>query len=176
MRSAAKVLSRFVSVWLLSAPGLVCANGGGLHESFFSSWWGEGKVSLKATVEYDPVLLWSTSIGGKYRLLRVVLENAPDAPPVRFSKQADTFEILADRRIKGILDLESSLGSAAWDSLPAQVRKALVYPAELKPNSARAVYVLVPIDELTTEPTEFSFVIRSLPRPLQIGKKPATKA
>lgn len=178
MRSAAKVLGSFASVWLLVMACVVYANGGGLHAKFFSSWWGEGKVPLKATVEYDATLLWSTSIGGKFRLLRAVLENAQDAPVVRFSKDADTFEVVLrnGNKVKGILDLRSSFDPRDWDALPPKVREALVYPTELKSNSARAVYIVVRVEDLVEEPAGFNYVIRSLPRSLRIEEKPATRA
>jgi hypothetical protein len=178
MRAASKVYIGLASVWLWLAAGFVYANGGGLHPIFFSSWWGSEKRPLKATLEYDPVQLWSTSVGGKYKLLRVVLENAEDAPAVRFSKATDTFEIILKNgsKVKGILDLEPSFDAKAWDALPPSVRESLVYPAELKPNAARAVYVLLSTQELTSEPAGFDYTIRSLTQILQIRQKPATKA
>jgi hypothetical protein len=167
-----------MSAWLLAAAGWVHANGGGLRAEFFSSWWGTDNAPLKATVEFDLALLWSTSVDGKYRMFRVVLENAASAPAVAFSKDADAFEVTLHngKVVKGILDVAAAMDPAAWDALPAGVRKSLAYPRELEANSARAIYVLVPIQEMVEGPKSFTYAIRSQANPLRIGQKPATRA
>lgn len=178
MRNVVKVAGSFAWLWLLPFAYAVFANGGGLHPNIFSSYWGRAKAPLRATVEYDPVLLWSTSVDGKFRLLRVVLENGDKAPAVRLSKDADSFEVVlkSRKKIRAALDLEGSFDVKTWDGLPPKVRADLIYPVELSPNSARAVYVLVRIEDFTDEPASFTYVIRSLPEPLELRREPAMQA
>ena len=163
---------------LLLITTLAHANGGGLHAIVLSSWWGGGPVPFKASVEYDPVQLLGTTVGGKYRLLRVLVENGSNAPLVRFSKGEDVFEVTVkgNVKVKGILDAKAGVESDTWDELPLPVRQALLYPTELAPGTAKVVYVLVPKAALTDEPVEFKYAIRSLAEPLLIQRRPATAA
>lgn len=141
---------------------------------------------IRLSIEVERVTFLLSSIEGRYRLIRLRVENATQTPLV-LSRQNDRIEArLRDgRSLSGILDLRAA-DSAYWDGLDAQQRQTLAYPERIEAGRAPAgetvrpevvyLYVFLPAEGFTTLPKMFIYRIASLPQAIEMPLPPETAA
>ena len=107
-----------------------------------------------------------TSVRGKYKLLRIDVENLCDKN-IELSSKDDTmlFEFLQDgdfKDVQGILDVGKQ-DPEFWDSLDVEMRRVLVYDGLLMKGETKTVFVFIPNGEhLKSMPRRVKYKIESL--------------
>lgn len=157
-------MSRLLAT-LLTLAVVGTASGGrvGLTPSFRAELnRGDGEVCA-FLIEIDPVLFRLGTFAGKYKVLRMEVENfgqraielnpSRDAVYVHFDGR--------DRPVVGILDL-SRADPETWNHLPLDLKIALAYPQGIEPQQPRVVYVFLPAPDLDDLPSEIDYRIHSL--------------
>lgn len=113
---------------------------------------GEAPKDILFSIDLDRHAFRLTTWGGKYRLVRVRIENRGDQA-VRFSSADD--EVHAVRGGKRVAaQLTPSQGAPdLWERLDPAMRHDLVYPMGLGPKNETIVYLFFPAEALS-EPFE----------------------
>lgn len=167
----------------VSAP--LAAGGGALNdpqETYSSEFIGPDRpvapdtagVSARVTVQFVAYEL--NAVGGKYRLIPVLLRIGARPAPLALSIEQDSLVVLsAGRRIPASFRL-SALDRPLWDALSPEMKKRLTYPEQLNPNSASVVYAFVAISDLPGPPERFEYTIKALPAPLLLLPEPKKAA
>ena len=131
-------------------------------------------VAASTTVQFVPFAL--NSVGGKYKLVALLLRVGARPVPLALSLDQDRLVVLSKgKRIAASFQL-SALDRPLWDALPPETKKSLTYPEQLNPNSAAVVYAFVPLAELQGSPEGFEYTIKSLSAPLMLVPEPKKKA
>lgn len=146
----------------------------------------DSQEELRCSIEVEPIAFLLGSVQGRYKLVRMRVENATRKPLV-LSRQSDRIEAhFADgRSLSGIVDLRA-VDSAYWDSLESDLRQTLAYPERIEAGGAPAggsirpeivyLYVFLPAEGFTTLPRMFVYNIASLPQAIEILLPPETAA
>jgi hypothetical protein len=122
---------------------------------------GPGKT-CQFEVEFEPLLFRLTTMRDKYRLIRVIVRNTSDRKLV-LSLTADRMEVqLPAGPRPAVLNLGTH-DPELWDSLPADLRKALAYPGSVDAGEERSVFVFIPATEPAATPLALRYTIASLP-------------
>lgn len=113
-------------------------------------------------VEIEPVLLRLSSVAGKYKLIRLEVENKGDRP-VALSHESDEVVLHFGGRdpVHAILDL-FEVDPAFWDDLPAELRTILAYPQSVEPDHARNIYLFLAETGLEAVPLGIEYRISSV--------------
>lgn len=162
----AALLAVFVLALLL--PARTAANGGKAKMLRL-----EDRVSMEGgrichfLCEIDPTLFPLLTLKDRYKVARIQVRN--DARQrVVLSRQTDTVELVfGERRLPGIVDLAQH-DAALWDLFSPDLRKALLYPAEVEPGEEESLFVFVPAGGVDTPPREIRLTIATLPRPVTL--------
>jgi hypothetical protein len=131
-------------------------------------------VNASVTVQFVSYAL--NSVGGKYRLIPLLLRIGPRPAPLTLAIDQDRLVVLAGgKKIPASFQL-SALDRPLWDSLSPETKKRLTYPEQLSPNSAAVVYAFVPLADLPGPPDGFELTIKSLAAPLTLLPEPKKAA
>jgi hypothetical protein len=123
---------------------------------------GDGEVCT-FLIEIDPVLFRIGTFAGKYKVLRMEVENfGRSAIQLNPSRDAISVHFPGRDPVSGVLDL-SRADPETWNLLPLDLKIALAYPQGIEPRQARAVYVFLPAPDLDDLPSEIDYRIHSLP-------------
>lgn len=138
------------------------------------------------SIELEPVSFVLTSVAGKYRMLRVRVENTGEE--LSLSSARDVLDLVLvdadhERRVRGILDLQRS-DPTFWDGLDVGMREVLAYPTSIraaKESEARRdgvvryLYAFFPVDQVSTAPEEFELALAGAEGPIAIRRPRAAK-
>jgi len=184
--SLGTVVTRVMGGLMVAASATVslAAGGGALNdpqETYSSAWVGPERpvapdegVVVSTTVQFVSYAL--NSVGGKYKLVALLLRIGARPAPLALSIDQDRLVVLSQgKRIPASFQL-SALDRPLWDALPPETKKSLTYPEQLSPNSAAVVYAFVPLADLQGPPEGFEYTIKSLPAPLKMLPEPKKKA
>jgi len=117
--------------------------------------------------ELDPTLFPLLTLKDRYKVARIQVRNGARQRLV-LSRRTDTVELVFEERgLPGIVDLAQH-DAALWDLFSPELRKALVYPAEVEPGEEESLFVFVPAGGVDTPPREIRLSIASLPRPVTL--------
>jgi len=131
-------------------------------------------VIASVTVQFVSYAL--NSVGGKYKLIPLLMRIGARPAPVTLAIDQDRLVVLSNsKKIPASFQL-SALDRPLWDSLPPEMKKRLTYPEQLSPNSAAVVYAFVPLTDLVGAPEGFEYTIKSLPTPLLLLPEPKKAA
>jgi hypothetical protein len=112
--------------------------------------------------ELEPLLFRLATVRGKYRVVRIRIQNASDKRLV-LSLTNDRMELrLASGMRPALLDLGVH-DPELWDSLPPELRGSIAYPRGVDPGEEESVFAFVPIGDAVSEPLAFRYTIASLP-------------
>lgn len=167
-----------------SATASLAAGGGALNdpqETYSTERIGPERAATPdqgviASITVQVVSYALNSVGGKYKLLPLLLRIGPRPAPLALSIEQDSLVVLnAGKKIPASLRL-SALDRPFWDSLSPEMKKRLTYPEQLSPNSATVVYAFVPQTDLVGIPEGFEYTVKSLAAPLLLMPEPKKKA
>jgi len=131
-------------------------------------------VNASVTVQFVSYAL--NSVGGKYRLIPLLLRIGPRPAPLALAIDQDRLVVLAGgKKIPASFQL-SALDRPLWDSLSPETKKRLTYPEQLSANSASVVYAFVPLADLPGPPDGFELTLKSLAAPLTLLPEPKKAA
>ena len=134
---------------------------------------------VRATAQVDNRLFLFTTFQGKYKVVRIRIDNTRSPQAIPLSRTADRIEIVgldratsAQIRVPGILDL-SATDPLLWDGLDTATREVLAYPVSVPAREEESVFVFIPDGALDVVP-EFRYSIDALPvGPLRLREPPA---
>jgi hypothetical protein len=167
-----------------SATASLAAGGGALNdpqETYSTERIGRERVpgqeeSVIASVTVQFVSYALNSVGGKYKLIPLLMRVGARPAPVALAIDQDRLVVLSNgKKIPASFQL-SALDRPLWDSLAPDMKKRLTYPEQLSPNSAAVVYAFVPMADLAGPPEGFEYTIKSLPAPLLLLPEPKKAA
>jgi hypothetical protein len=130
---------------------------------------------LLVETRLDPVTFALTAFEGKYRIVRVEVENRTndridlDAASDKFVAQIDP-----NKTASGVLDLSVADGTL-WDKIDKERRKLLAYPKTIERKARVSVYVFFPRDQLPDIPASFEWKVADGSRTFQLHRPPPTK-
>jgi len=131
-------------------------------------------VTASVTIQFVSYAL--NSVGGKYKLIPLLLRIGARPAPVALAIDQDRLVVLSGgKKIPASFQL-SALDRPLWDSLSPETKKRLTYPEQLSPNSAAVIYAFVPMADLAGPPDGFEYTIKSLPVPLLLLPEPKKAA
>jgi hypothetical protein len=129
----------------------------------------EAGPPVRVTANLDSRLFLLTAFWGKYKVVRIRIDNTRNPKAIPLSRTADSIEIIgvdratsAEIRVTGILDLAGK-DPPLWDSLDAAARDILAYPASVPAREEESVFVFIPDNALAVLPAEFRYSIEGLP-------------
>lgn len=139
------------------------------------------------SIEVEPVSFVLSSVAGKYRMLRVRVENT-GTETLGLSSEGDVLELVlrdegGERRVRAILNLERS-DPAFWDALDVQMREALAYPRSIRAaretgsqrdGAVRYLYAFFPVAAVSALPEEFALTLAGVEGTIAI-RRPAAAA
>jgi hypothetical protein len=163
----------------LGALAVLAAGGGALNdprETYTNVVPGMPPEDVVASVTVQFVSYDLNSVGGKYKLIPILLSAAARKTPLALSIERDRLVVISNgKRVSASLQL-SSLDRTLWDSLPQETKEWLTYKEDLKPGSSVMVYAFAPLTELKGRPAGFEYTIQSLPVPLLLKPEAKKKA
>jgi hypothetical protein len=145
---------------------------------------GTGDARRQFSIVLDRALFPLLSMGGKYRVVRVIVQNGGAAMPLSAEKDTVTATFAPDggpeKIVKGMINIGQD-DPDFWSALTQEQRNALAYPnavpappgGDNAPPTARAIYVFFPAAEVTSLPRNFTYRIDSLGEPIEIRTRPA---
>lgn len=131
-------------------------------------------VTASVTVQFVSYAL--NSVGGKYKLIPLLMRIGARPAPVALAIDQDRLVVLSGgKKVPASFQL-SALDRPLWDSLSPETKKRLTYPEQLSPNSAAVIYAFVPIADLAGLPEGFEYTVKSLAAPLVMLPEPKKAA
>jgi hypothetical protein len=143
----------------------------------------DGSGSYSFNVSIEPLMFRLQSVQGKYRLLRLRVQNST-AATIAFSSDADRFDVITrGATVPAVLNPQH-VDAPFWDALDATTRETLAYPMSLKgvapaapgarPASPESIYIylLVPASQVSQVPDSFTYSIKSLNQVITIRTRP----
>ena len=121
---------------------------------------------LEFTADIDPFLFALTSVGGKYKVIRIKVKNYGSSS-VTLSGKDDTVQVEIDgRTIRGVIELARS-DAPLWDGLSPAFRRDLVYPRKVDAHEEESVFVYIPNADVTETPRrlELEYAIKAVTAP-----------
>jgi hypothetical protein len=115
-------------------------------------------------------------VGGKYRLIPVLLRAGARPAPLALALEQDRLVVRCGGKTIAASFQLSALDRTLWDSLSPDTKKRLTYPEQLSPDSAMMVYAFVPLGDMKGQIEGFEYTIKSLPAPLLLQPERKKKA
>jgi hypothetical protein len=127
---------------------------------------------IRFTTEVEQVLFALNSVQGKFKVLRLQIENGCDTD-LKLSALNDRIDIeFAEGDVQGSLDL-SALAPALWDSLDTGMRSLLTYPAHIEPRETESIFVFVPVSSAKGMPRGLRYGVQTLGSALELRDRTA---
>lgn len=121
----------------------------------------EGADECVFAVVIDRVQFYAATWHGKYRLVRVRVDNE-GAIPVVLSSVKDRVEAIIEGEAVAAVLQPAKAAPEQWDLLDETTRKRIAYPRQIKAREHTYFYVLFPADKLTDLPELLKFHINSV--------------
>lgn len=168
LRRVAVVCGTIATMLMLSAD--LFAEGGGTSNNHTREYQFSNK-NLSISIEVDDVAFQMTTWNGSYRLLTARVYNY-DNTAIVLSSANDTLHAQIDgASVPAILRPVKQLTNE-WSKLSEELRDAVAYPIQLRPDSMTYIYCIFPADKLTTLPKTFTWHIDSTKADLSIALPP----
>lgn len=133
---------------------------------------------LSAETKLDPVTFALTAFEGKYRIVRVEVENLTN-DRIDLDATTDKFVAYLDKEnknpVSGVLDLVAAGDGALWDKISEERRKLLAYPKTIDRKATLSIYVFFPRDQLSDLPWNFEWKVTAGDRTAQLKRPPIAK-
>jgi|SRR4051812_41232588 len=110
---------------------------------------GDGSCFFRA--EAEKVMLQLATVGGKYAVVRVEIDNRSGQPLTLSLKDDSATVQINDRSFAAVLDLRTA-APAIWDGMSPDLRSAIAYPQQVAPHEIGHVYVFIPVESATDIP------------------------
>jgi hypothetical protein len=140
----------------------------------------DGQDRCRLSVEIERVGFLLNTVQGRYKLARVRVENlGTSRVPLSVDRDRLELELGSGEAVPAVLNLQRG-DSTFWDSLSADMRQILAYPAAIKAGRAPSagaspeivyLYALFPADRVTDMPRAFTYRIDSIGQPVRIAHR-----
>ena len=141
-----------------------------------------GTGNIQFSIDTSPIIFYLTTVNAKYHVLLLRVRN-DTSMPLTLSKDQDSIELtFADgQKVQGLLNVPP-VDRATWDGLETEIRTAVAYPDVVPAREEEGIYVYVRIADVKAPrlrhemPMSLRYTIKSLPRPVEVRQRAATKA
>jgi hypothetical protein len=166
-----RIVSAAIGVALILSALTAAANGNKAKKEVY-----DGKAGqIIFTVELEPIPFQITTVGNRYRLVRIRIVNEGPRPLALAAQSDKVVAYTRDGEVEGILDI-GRRDAPLWDGFPLEVRTLLAYPMVVKAREEESVFVFFDATRLKSAPGGLLYTLAGLNDQVPLTRRGATTA